>query len=170
MRVGYYLSTPKKGRRTAINPHIPTLYVLIGVSGSGKSTFCNNIPAHTIVSTDKIRYEYFGDEADQREPRRVFEEAYIRAAAHIRAGFDAYFDATNTTAKARKNLLKEIYARANGDFRKVAILFMTPLEECKRRNAQRQRVVPEDVIDRQYVQLMRDAHTIPDQFDEVVVI
>ena len=46
----------------------------------------------------------------------------------------------------------------------------TPVEEALRRNAARSRKVPEDVIRKQYAQLYRDAHTIPEQFDEIVVV
>ena len=144
------------------------MYVLIGVSGSGKSTFCKDLKL-PVVSTDRIRYQMFGDEACQIAPEKVFNTAYMMTANCLRVGSDVVFDATSTTEWSRKTLLTKM-KNCIGDFRKVAILFMTPLEECKRRNAQRQRVVPEDVIDRQYVQLMRDAHTIPDQFDEVIVV
>lgn len=168
MRVGYYLSTPKKGRRAIIEPRIPTLYVLIGIPGSGKSTFCKDLKL-PVVSTDSIRYQMFGDEADQSNPEQVFFRAYGMVSVCLHCGSDVVFDATSTTEWSRKTLLTKM-KNCIGEFRKVAILFMTPVEECKRRNASRQRVVPEDVIDRQYIQLMRDAHTIPDQFDEVVVI
>lgn len=144
------------------------MYVLIGVSGSGKSTFCKDLKL-PVVSTDSIRYQMFGDEACQLAPEKVFNTAYGMVASCLRCHSDVIFDATSTTEWSRKTLLTKM-KNCIGDFRKVAILFMTPVEECKRRNANRLRVVPEDVIDRQYRQLMRDAHTIPDQFDEVVVI
>lgn len=144
------------------------MYVLIGIPGSGKSTFCKDLKL-PVVSTDSIRFQMFGDEADQSNPEKVFNMAYMMTANCLRVGSDVIFDATSTTEWSRKTLLAKMKNRV-GEFRKVAILFMTPVEECKRRNAQRQRVVPEDVIDRQYRQLMRDAHTIPDQFDEVVVV
>lgn len=123
-----------------------------------------------VVSTDEIRRELFGNEEDQQNSDKVFETAFTRAATFLNIGYDVCFDATNTTEWGRKVLLRKVKLRSLTEFRKVAILFMTPVEECKRRNESRQRVVPEDVIDRQYRQLMRDAHTIPDQFDEVVVI
>ena len=168
MQVGYYSSTLKKGRRVIIEPRIPTLYVLIGIPGSGKSTFCKDLKL-PVVSTDRIRFQMFGDEACQIAPEKVFNTAYGMIASCLSYRSDVVFDATSTTEWSRKTLLTKM-KNCIGEFRKVAILFMTPVEECKRRNANRLRVVPEDVIDRQYVQLMRDAHTIPDQFDEVIVI
>lgn len=145
------------------------MYVLIGTAGSGKSSYADKMHV-TVVSTDEIRKELYQDEADQTDHEKVFHIAHKRAAEYLSAGFDVCFDATSTTKWARKVLLLKTRNMSGIRFRKVAILFMTPVEECKRRNAQRQRVVPEDVIDRQYRQLMRDAHTIPEQFDEVVVI
>ena len=145
------------------------MYVLVGVSGSGKSTFSDGMGI-PVVATDEIRRELYGSEEDQQNPDKVFEVAFTRAATFLGMGMDVCFDATNTTEWGRKILLRKIGLRTHSQFKKVAILFMTPLEEAKRRNNNRGRVVPEDVIDRQYVQLYRDAQSIPEQFDEVVVI
>ena len=97
----------------------------------------------------------------------MFERAYQTTEDLLCAGFDVAFDATNTTAFARKKLL----TRVSGiEHKNVAIFMNTPLEECKRRNAQRERRVPDDVIVRQYNQLMKEASSIPYQFDEIMIV
>ena len=150
-----------------MNADIPTLYVMIGPAGSGKSTFAKQIPYCCRVCPDSIRKEWFGDEASQREPERVFERAYKTMEDLLCAGFDVAFDATSTTAFARKKILQ----RVDGiQCRKVAIYMNTPLAECQRRNKLRQRQVPDDVIVRQYNQLMKEASSIPYQFDEIVIV
>ena len=58
----------------------PTLYVMCGISGSGKSTYAKtlkmSIPNTEIVSTDEIREELFGSASVQKEPKKVFQIAY----------------------------------------------------------------------------------------------
>ena len=145
----------------------PTLFVMVGPAGSGKSYVANRIPHAAIDSTDMIRELMFGSAECQDNSEKVFEEAYIFAEDALCGGLDVVFDATNTTAFTRKKLLE----RMSGiDHKNVAIFMNTPLEECKRRNAQRKRRVPDDVIVRQYNQLIKEASSIPYQFDEIVIV
>lgn len=145
----------------------PTLYVMIGPAGSGKSTIAKTIPFACRVCPDSIRKEWFGDEACQKEPEKVFERAYKTMEDLLSAGFDVIFDATNTTAFARKKILNRVDAIL---CRKIAVYMNTPLDECKRRNAKRARQVEDTVIDRQYAQLINDAGSIPNQFDEIMIV
>lgn len=144
--------------------NIPTLYVMIGVSGSGKSTIAKRLGA-TVVSTDEIRGELFGNEADQRDPGKVFDIAYLRMNYNLWLMRDVVFDATNTTTRAREALIEAIREPC----RIVAVLVNPPLDVAIERNSKRERIVPESVIRRQYEQLMRDGKTIPDQFDQIIV-
>ena len=146
----------------------PILYVMIGPAGSGKSTASKNLfPNCLRVSTDSVRKELFGDEASQQEPGKVFEIAYKSMEDALCNGFSVVFDATNTTAFARKKVINRVDAI---QCRKVAVYMNTPLEECKRRNKTRGRIVPEAVIERQYKQMLRDASSIPYQFDEIIIM
>ena len=145
----------------------PTLFVMIGPAGAGKSMFRCTIPWVCTVCPDTIRWAMFGDESCQREPEKVFETAYKAAENLLCDGWDVVFDATNTTAFARKKLLNRV---SGIDHKNVAIFMNTPLEECKRRNSQRSRKVPEEVIERQYEQMLKDAGSIPEQFDEIVIV
>lgn len=144
----------------------PTLYVMIGPAGSGKTTFAKRLWAIR-VCPDVIRGEMFGDEAAQKDPEAVFRHAYELMTDWMCLGWDVVFDATSTTTKARRKILDQVDAIR---CRKVAVFMNTPVEEALRRNAARSRKVPEDVIRKQYAQLYRDAHTIPEQFDEIVVV
>lgn len=146
---------------------IAALYVLIGMSGSGKSTFAKEWAAKTcsqIVSTDEIRSRLFGDESIQTNSAKVFREAYHMTNMHLRQRCNVVFDATNTTKKGRDQLLKSVKV----PFYSVAILMPMDLAKATRQNSMRERVVPGDVIQRQYEQLLRDGDSIPGQFEEVV--
>lgn len=150
------------------------LYVLIGVSGSGKSSFVNDAAFDGrcgrkvfVVSTDCIRKTMHGDASIQANGREVFLRAYQSVHSWMKGGYSVIFDATSTTAKSRDKLLNVV---ADIPCKKVAVYFNTPLDECKKQNKQRERVVPDDVIDRQHKQLMEDAATIPEQFDEIVIV
>ncbi len=145
----------------------PTLYVMIGPAGSGKTTFAKNIPWACRVSPDNVRKEWFGDEACQKDHGKVFELAYKSTENLLCAVFDVVFDATNTTPAARKKLLQRMEGICH---KNVAVYMNTPLMECKRRNAQRDRVVSNEVIDRQYEQMIRDAQSIPAEFDEIAIV
>jgi predicted kinase len=141
---------------------------MIGPAGSGKSTAAKNLFQNCLrVCPDSVRRELFGDEADQREPAKVFETAYRSMEDAMCNGFDVVFDATNTTTMARKRVLDRVDAIQHTA---VAVYMNTPLEECKRRNQQRGRVVPDSVIDRQYSNMLKDAGSIPYQFDSIVIV
>lgn len=157
-----------KSTGVAHSKNKPVLYVMIGPAGSGKSTAAKNLFQNAFrVCPDSIRKELFGDEADQREPEKVFATAYARIEDAMCYGFSVVFDATNTTAFARKKVLDCVDGIV---CRKVAVYMNTPLEECKRRNRARGRVVPDAVINRQYAQMLREASSIPEQFDEIMIV
>ena len=138
------------------------LYMLIGLPGSGKSTVAAELDADVILSSDEIRAELFGDAALQFDEkilrkargnedaarrlgnRKVFQTLYSRMYDHLQWDRNVVFDATNLTKKARQKALDIAEYNYNRDV--VAVVVNTPLDECIRRNALRDRRVPEEVI------------------------
>lgn len=127
-----------------------TLTVMCGLPGSGKSTIAATMCAHdkdlVLVSSDGIRKEIYGNEAHQADPKEVFAIANQRARDALQAGKSVVFDATNVYYGSRKQLLESI-PRDKG----ISVRFWvvdTPVEECLRRNAARDRKVPEESIRR----------------------
>ena len=120
-----------------------TLYVMIGVPGSGKSTFVKDHPEIDVVCPDEIRQELFGDAENQEQGNKVFQIAFNRARKLLDAGQDVIFDSTNVRRKYRKDYFKKF-----PDVSKVAVFVNTSIDECKRRNAGRDRKVPDEVITR----------------------
>ena len=125
------------------------LIVMCGLPGSGKSfysrQYVENHPEFTVVSTDKIRGELFGDESDQRDGWLVFMRAYSDLTTILKSGGSAIFDATNLKKSDREKILK--YFRKVCPDAKLKLVFMTtPVPICVERDKNRDRVVGEDVI------------------------
>lgn len=85
----------------------PTLYVLIGPSGAGKTTWIeDNIPLAYHISSDNIRYyANDGDFQCQDKNEQVFKAAHGMTRSLLLNGVDVAFDATNIRRKARTGLL-----------------------------------------------------------------
>lgn len=126
-----------------------TLTLMVGVSGSGKSThaakLAQSLPAD-IVEPDAIRLELTGNAGDQSRNREVFQLAHSRAEAKLLAGINVVVDATNLDRKTRAEWVA-IARRCKAEAR--AVVVDTPVDVAKKRNRSRDRVVPLDVIDKQ---------------------
>lgn len=129
------------------------LIMLIGVSGSGKSTFGKQLywedKNAIILSSDTIRAELFGNENDQTHNVEVFNEMFKRTRAELKEDKTVIYDATNLSAKRRANLLKQL---SDLNIKKECIVIMTSFDDCVKRQYERTRQVPEDVIRRQIKQ------------------
>lgn len=128
-----------------------TLYTLIGIPGSGKSTWANEnagIRNAIIVSSDEIRRELYGDPSIQGNKTQVFEALHKKVKSLLESGHNVIFDATNIYRRRRCETL-----RMYRNYENIAVYFCTPFDECVRRNAGRDRVVPDEVITRMNEQM-----------------
>lgn len=124
------------------------LIVMCGLPASGKSTYSQWLAESGIfqrVCPDLIRKAFYGDENIQGDGKRVFETAYYDIKEYGSRGENVVFDATNINRKHRITLVKEM--RGNFDII-ICKYFSTPLLTCKLRNAQRERQVPYEVLER----------------------
>lgn len=138
----------------------PSLVLLIGVSGSGKSTFARShfLPTET-VSSDQCRALISDDEADQGVTDDAFELLHSIVEKRLRYGKLAVVDATNVQAWARASLL-EIAWRCGVP--SVAIVFDLPEKVYERRNrARASRVVEDDVVAQQAANLRKSLDELP---------
>ena len=119
------------------------LYTMVGIPGSGKSTIANQIPNAVVISSDAIRKELYGAEEIQGNGKQVFDLVYKRIGEELAKEHDVVFDATNLTPWARKAVFRFPAER-------IAVFVNTPLDVCLKRNAVRERKVPEEVIYRMY--------------------
>ena len=137
------------GRR-ALELRVPavSLIVLVGASGSGKSTFARRhfLPTE-VVSSDLCRALVSDDDTSQAASQDAFELLRFIARKRLRAGRLTVADATNVRPEHRSSLVELAH---ECDVPAVAIAFDLPDDECLARNrARSDRVVPEQVVRQQ---------------------
>lgn len=130
---------------------MPTLYILCGPAGAGKTTWANNFIKNTnikYVSRDKIRFatgvdgeHYFSNE------NAVFKEFSNIIAQNLIDGFDVIADATHISITSRKKLTKAI-DRYIKDYKIIYIVFNVDVDICIKHNNAREGLakVPNFVI------------------------
>lgn len=131
-----------------------SLVVLIGSSGSGKSTFAReHFGPFEVLSSDYFRGLVSNDENDQAATGAAFEALRFVASQRLRAGLLTVIDATNVQPEARRGFVQ--LARDH-DVLPVAIVLDVPERVCIERNASRtDRTFGAHVIKRQQDQLRR---------------
>lgn len=135
------------------------LVLLVGASGSGKSSFAKkHFAQYEIVSSDACRGIVSNDENNQAASNDAFELFYYIISMRLKKGLLTVADATNIQPDARKKLIS--IARSFHVL-PVAIVFDMPQELCETRNQQRtDRNVPPHVIRRQLQDLKRSLRSI----------
>jgi protein phosphatase len=132
-----------------------SLVVLIGASGSGKSTFARkHFKPTEIVSSDFCRGLVADDENDQSASRDAFDVLHYVAGKRLAAGRLTVVDATNVQPESRKQLVQ--LARQY-DVLPIAIVLDLPEELCQARNASRpdRASMPRHVVQRHRRELRR---------------
>lgn len=126
----------------------PTLIILCGIPGSGKTTYANKCvaecPSTIHLSSDKIRAELWGDEATQGDNNEVFSLMQSRAVEALNNGQSVIYDATNITRKDRSYII----ALCPKFVKIECLIIWTPIETCIERDATRERTVGKAVIDK----------------------
>lgn len=133
---------------------MPTMYMLIGVPASGKSTWVKKNRGNAVViSSDNLIEAYAVEQG--KTYNDVFKEQ-IKIAAKLAMGNavmafaadkDVIWDQTNLTMKSRAGKL----AMVPNHYRKVAVFFPTPLEEewQRRLNSRPGKSIPSHILDNQ---------------------
>ena len=124
----------------------PTLILLCGIPGSGKTTYAEKYikenPSAVHLSSDKIREELWGNEATQGDNNKVFSLMQSRAIDALNNGQSVVYDATNITRKDRSYIIALC-----PKFVKIEChIIWSKIETCVVRDQMRDRNVGREVI------------------------
>jgi protein phosphatase len=112
-----------------------SLVVLIGVSGSGKSSFAKKHFKRTeILSSDECRALVSDDENNQSATDDAFDVLYYIAGKRLKSGLLTVIDATNVQKESRKGLVE---LGKTYHCLPVAIVLDLPEKVCEERNQSR---------------------------------
>ena len=157
---------------------MPICYQLIGVPGSGKTTWAENklrdelkdcVYASTDLYVEKFAYSV------NKTYNEVF-DGYMKSAVKLMTdqvihardlGQDIIWDQTSTTVVSRRkkfNLLP--------DYEHIAVVFPTPEpKDHARRLAQRPfKIIPQDVLDRMIFDMGNEPPTLSEGFTRIVIV
>ncbi|MFE8963712.1 polynucleotide kinase-phosphatase [Streptomyces iakyrus] len=132
-----------------------SLVVLIGASGSGKSTFARrHFKPTEVISSDFCRGLVSDDENDQSATKDAFDVLHYIAGKRLAAGRRTVVDATSVQSDARRQLID---LAKQYDVLPIAIVLDVPEEVCAERNAARtdRADMPRRVIHRHTRELRR---------------
>ncbi|MGW0508352.1 polynucleotide kinase-phosphatase [Streptomyces olivaceoviridis] len=132
-----------------------SLVVLVGASGSGKSTFARrHFKPTEVISSDFCRGLVADDENDQSASRDAFDVLHYIAGKRLAAGRRTVVDATSVQQDGRRQLI-DLAKRY--DVLPIAIVLDVPEEVCAERNAARtdRADMPRRVIQRHIRELRR---------------
>lgn len=127
---------------------------LVGVSGSGKSTFAKtHFKPTEVLSSDYFRALISDDENNQQVTSQAFDTLYYVANKRLELGLMTVIDATNVQKEARASVL---HLAKEQNCHAVAIVLDIPDRVCRERNEKRpDRDFGGHVITRQSQQLKR---------------
>lgn len=153
-----------------------TLYIMVGISGSGKTTIAQEMvkkmPSIAYVSRDTIRFSMLKDEEDYFTHETVVYTQFINKIADaLSHNQDVIADATHLNWNSRKKLIDNIKKKIDFDFDIVPVVVKSEWSKCRSRNEERKgrARVSVSVMKRQAYQL-EDPSTDPFEYKRIIKI
>lgn len=147
---------------------MPKFIMVVGLPASGKSTLAEKLKEEynaEIISSDNLRKELYNDEQNQEHNSEIFNEMMKRTIAYLKKNKNIIYDATNINSKRRINICAQVSKYAD---EKICYLLTTSYELCIKRNNERERKVPDEVIKRMLYNF--NTPSIYEGFTKVVVV
>lgn len=130
--------------------NFPRLLVMVGPTGSGKSTFVGAQAVDDVVSLDELRSSR-GDRADQRANPAVLRDGLDRLDKALARGGTVVWDATALNRHQRSAVARVAVGR---DALVTHAVLVVDEEEAVRRNASRRHPVPSPVLATQFARFV----------------
>lgn len=148
----------------------PILYMPIGASGSGKSTFCKtlDVDENNYFSLDKIRLELYSQDYPEAYKMSCednkFQSKYEKIFRDIlKTNKNCIVDNTNLSKNGRRFYLTN--AEKNG-YKTVAVVFPTDLKTIiDRQKTRSDKEIPEEVVKKQFIRLQQPSLG---EFDDII--
>ena len=140
----------------------PSLYLMTGVPGAGKTTWAKRHAEYEYIGSDEIRHELFGKELTIRGYRKVHKLMLQRANEKLRQGKDVVIDSAHISIRSRRKVLLGVPDCVT----KIAVYIDTPVRQALVNNRLRTRHVPIIGIIIQGKRLIPP--TITEGFDEII--
>ena len=146
----------------------PCLVVLVGASGSGKSTWAaGTFRDAEIVSSDRLRGMVGAGEDDQQASTAAFSILEHIVEERMRRRLTTVIDSLGFD---RDNRRRWVGLAHDAGIPAFAVVFDTPSEQARARNAERPRSIPKTVLDKQLSRFRAVHADIDDDgFDRVIV-
>lgn len=151
----------------------PTLWILVGLPGSGKSTaaarFVKDNPDYIHVSRDVIRFAMLGNNDDYfKYEKAVYKEFIGQIQMGLDSGKNVIADATHLNKNSRLKLLENL---ALDDYNIGCVYFDCPIDKCLYYNSLREgrARVPDSVILSMNKSLTSPFHDGKNLYDYVLI-
>lgn len=147
---------------------MPKFIMLVGLPASGKSTLAKKLKEEynaEIISSDNLRKELYGDEQNQEHNGEIFNEMMKRTVACLKKNKNVIYDATNINSKRRISACSQVSRYAD---ERICYLLTTSYELCIKRNNERERKVPDEVIKRMLYSF--NTPSIYEGFTKVIIV
>ncbi len=125
---------------------MPKLYLICGLSGTGKTTFSKDLAQQlniVRVSPDDIYAMFNGSDTDRRNKFEVWQTLFLIINTALKNNRDIIVDTNAVTKQQRAEIVGWF-----PEFEKHLILIEAPEELRRKNNKQRSRVIPEKNMDR----------------------
>jgi F420-dependent oxidoreductase-like protein len=121
-----------------------SLVVLVGPPASGKTSWAmEEFPPDQVVSSDQLRAVVGEGEHDQRAAKDAFDVLEVVVERRLRRRLTTVIDSLGTDAKRRRAW---VAAAGRAGVPAVAVVFDVEPSECRKRNRERPRPVPPNVL------------------------
>ncbi|HXR75433.1 MAG TPA: AAA family ATPase [Bryobacteraceae bacterium] len=147
------------GHMLRIDIPVPSVVVLIGASGAGKSSLARALFKQTeILSSDRFRAFISDNENDQAATADAFQLLYLVARKRLRRKRLCVIDATNIRERDRAGY---VTLAREFDCPAVAIVLDPGIDICiERTTARRDRDILPEIVRQQYAELRRSLHSL----------